>query len=101
MQEIVLEALIYGIDNPLLTLLIAFLAGFLASRIVAADRRPGILGFTIIGLIGFFLSRFVLSYFQLNETLDSLHELRIFIDLLAAFIGSFVIAGVIHFIKPS
>jgi len=101
MQDILLETLIYGIDNPLLTLLIAFLSGFLASRIVAADRRPGILGFTIIGLIGFFLSRFVLSYFQLNETLDSLHELRIFIDLLAAFVGSFVIAGIIHFIKPS
>lgn len=101
MQEILLETLIYGIDNPLLTLLIAFLAGFLASRIVTADRRPGILGFTIIGLIGFFISRFVLSYFQLNETLDSLHELRIFIDLLAAFVGSFVIAGIIHFIKPS
>lgn len=101
MQEILLETLMYGIDNPLLTLLIAFLSGFLASRIVAADRRPGILGFTIIGLIGFFLSRFVLSYFQLNETLDSLHELRIFIDLLAAFVGSFVIAGIIHFIKPS
>jgi len=101
MQEILLETLIYGIDNPLLTLLIAFLSGFLASRIVAADRRPGILGFTIIGLISFFLSRFVLSYLQLNETLDSLHELRIFIDLLAAFVGSFVIAGIIHFIKPS
>ena len=101
MQEIVLEALIYSIDHPLLTLLIAFLAGFLGSRIVAADRRPGILGFTIIGLIGFFLSRVVLSYFQLNETLDNLHELRIFIDLLAAFVGAFVIAGIIHFIKPS
>lgn len=101
MQEIVLEALIYTIDNPLSTLLIVFLSGFLASRIVAADRRPGFLGFTIIGMIGFFLSRLVLSYFKLNETLDSLHELRIFIDLLAAFVGSFVIAGIIHFIKPS
>ena len=101
MWEIVLEALIYSIDNPLLTLLIAFLAGFLASRIVSADRRPGILGVAIIGLIGFFLSRFVLAYFQLNETLESLHGLGIFIDLLAAFVGSFVIAGIIHFIKPS
>jgi len=101
MREIVLEALIYSIDNPFLTLLIAFLAGFLASRIVAADRRPGFFGFTIIGVIGFFLSRFVLSYFRLNESLDSLHELRIFVDLLAAFVGSFVIAGILHFIKPS
>ena len=28
MQEILLETLIYGIDNPLLTLVIAFIAGF-------------------------------------------------------------------------
>ena len=85
MREIVLEALIYSIDNPLFALLIAFLAGFLASRIVAADRRPGILGFTVIGFIGFFLSRFVLSYFQLNESTESLHGLRYFIDFAAAF----------------
>ena len=101
MQEAALEALIYSIDNPLLTLVIALLAGFLASKIVAADRRPGVIGFTIIGLIGFFLSHFVLSYYQLSETFDNLHQLRIFIDLVAAFFGSFVIAGVIHFLKPS
>ena len=101
MQEAALEALIYSIDNPVLTLVIALLAGFLASKIVAADRRPGVIGFTIIGLIGFFLSHFVLSYYQLNEALESLHELRVFIDLVAAFVGSFVIAGVIHFLKPS
>ena len=101
MWESVIESLIYSIDHPLVTLVIAFLAGFLASRVVAADRRPGWIGFTIIGLIGFFLGRFVLSYYQLNETLDNLHELRIFVDLVAAFIGCFVIAGFIHFIKPS
>jgi len=101
MQDAALEALIYSIDHPFLTLVIAFLAGLLASKIVAADRRPGVFGFTIIGLIGFFLSHFVLSYYQLNETLDGLHELRIFIDLVAAFFGSFVIAGIIHFLKPS
>jgi len=101
MQEAALEALIYSIDNPVLTLVIALLAGFLASKIVAADRRPGFFGFTIIGLIGFFLSHFVLSYYQLSETLDNLHQLRIFIDLVATFFGSFIIAGVIHFLKPS
>ena len=101
MQEAALEALIYSIDNPFLTLVIALIAGFLASRIVAADRRPGVFGFTIIGLIGFFLSHFVLSYYQLSETLENLHQLRIFIDLVAAFFGSFIIAGVIHFLKPS
>lgn len=101
MWESVIESLIYCINHPFLTLLIAFPAGFLASRIVAADRRPGIIGFTLIGLIGFFLSRFVLSYYHLNETLDSLHQLRIFVDLVAAFFGCFIIAAFLHFLKPS
>ena len=101
MQETFLEVLIFVIDNPLYTIVMAFLAGFLASRLVAAERRPGIIGFSIIGLIGFFLGRFTLTYFDLNETLDSLHQLRFVIDLVASFAGAFAIASLAHFIKPS
>ncbi|MGH7886508.1 MAG: GlsB/YeaQ/YmgE family stress response membrane protein [Candidatus Binatia bacterium] len=101
MQQLVLDSLIYVIDHPILTLVISFIAGFLATRIAAPNHRLGLLVSFIVGLMGFFLGYFVLGYFQLNETLDSLHELRIFIDLLAAFVGSLVIAGIIHFIKPS
>ena len=101
MQEIVLETLIYVIDNPVLTLVVAFIAGFLATKFVAADRRPGMIGFVIIGLIGSYLGHFVIIYFRWNESLDGLLALRIIIDLLAAFIGSFLIAGILHFLKPS
>ncbi len=101
MQEILLDVLIFVIDNPLYTIVMAFLAGFLASRLVAAERRPGTIGFSIIGLIGFFLGRLVITYFELNETLDSLRELRFVIDLVASFAGAFAIAGLLHFIKPS
>lgn len=100
MPEIILDSLRYIIENPILTLVIAFISGFLATRIVAAERRPGIIGFMIIGLMGFFLGNFMLSYYELNEYLDSLLEFRIVIDLTAAFIGSFVIAGIVHFLKP-
>ena len=81
--------------------MIAFVAGFLATRLVAAERRPGVIGFTIIGSIGFFVARFVIHYYEVNEYLENLQGLRIFIDLTAAFIGSFVIAGIVHFIKPT
>ena len=101
MQEIVLETLIYVRDNPVVTFVIAIIAGFLATKFVAADRRPGIIGFVIIGLMGSFLGYFMIIYFRWNESLDSLLGLRIIIDLLAAFIGSFVIAGILHFLKPS
>jgi len=101
MQESALESLIYIIDNPILTFFIVILAGFLSTKLVAAERRPGVIGFTIIGLLGFFLSHFMLAYAGWNEYLDGLRELRVIIELVAAFLGSFVVAGIIHFIKPS
>jgi uncharacterized membrane protein YeaQ/YmgE (transglycosylase-associated protein family) len=101
MRELLLDRLIYVIDHPVLTVVISLVAGFLATRLAVPNRRFGWFGSLIVGLMGFFLSYFVLSYPQLNEYLDNLHELRIIIDLLAAFVGSFVIAGIIHFIKPS
>jgi uncharacterized membrane protein YeaQ/YmgE (transglycosylase-associated protein family) len=101
LQEIVQDILIYIKSNPVLSLVIAFIAGFLATRIVAAERRPGVLGFTIIGLFGLLLGHFMIAYFGYTEYLDSLLELRVIADLIAAFIGSFVIAGIIHFIRPT
>lgn len=101
MREAVLEALIYIIDNPVLTVVLVFFSGFLASRIVLSDRRPGVLGFSIIGVLGFFLGHFMISYMTWNERLEGLRELRVIVEFLGAFIGSFVIAGIAHFVKPS
>jgi len=101
LQQISQDIFFYIQTNPVLSLVIAFIAGFLATRIVAAERRPGVLGFTIIGLCGFFLGHFMIAYYEYTEYLDSLLELRIIADMLAAFIGSFIIAGIVHFIKPT
>lgn len=101
MQQISQDILIYIQSNPVLTLVIAFIAGFLATRMVASERRPGILGFTIIGLCGFFLGHFLIAYYEYTEYLDSLLELRILADMIAAFVGAFTIAGIIHFVRPT
>ncbi len=101
MQQISQDILVYVQTNPVLSIIIAFIAGFLATRIVAAERRPGPIGFTIIGLCGFFLGHFMIAYYEYTEYLDGLLELRILADMIAAFIGSFAIAGVIHFIRPT
>jgi uncharacterized membrane protein YeaQ/YmgE (transglycosylase-associated protein family) len=99
--EALQQTVAYIETNLAASLVMAVIAGFLATRLVAAERRPGVIGFTIIGSIGFFLGHFVINYYQLSEYLDSLQGLRIVIDLIAAFIGSFVIAGLVHFIKPT
>jgi uncharacterized membrane protein YeaQ/YmgE (transglycosylase-associated protein family) len=101
MWEIVVERLIYFLDNPVLTLGISVVAGLLAARLACPNRRIGWFVSLIIGLLGFFLGDFVLSLLPLAEFFDRLGGLRVIIDFFAAFFGSFVIAGVIHFIKPS
>lgn len=101
MQQISQDILIYIQSNLVLCLVIAFITGFLATRIVASERRPGPLGFTIIGLCGLFLGHFLIAYYGYTEYLDSLLTLRILAEIIAAFIGSFTIAAAIHFIRPT
>lgn len=101
MQDVFFESLAYFSENPLVSLVIALSAGFLATRIVASERRPGVIGFTIIGIMGLFLAQFVILFFELNEYLEDLHQLRNIVYLIAAFFGSFLIATIFHFIKPS
>ena len=101
MEEIAQKVLAYTQANLVVSCVIALIAGFAASRVVAYERRPGVIGFTIIGALGFFLGSFMLSYWGLGEYLENLHGLRIFIDLLAAFVGSFIISALLHFIRPT
>ena len=101
MQEITHDILAYVKGNPILYLGLGFVAGFLATRTVASERRPGVIGFWLIGMLGIFLSHFIIAYYGLRETLDNVGELRILFDLIAAYIGSLVVAALVHFIKPN
>lgn len=101
MQEAAQEVVTYLQPNPLLYLCIALVAGFAANKTVSSLRRLGFISFLIVGLIGLFLGEFVLFYFKLNDYLETLAGLRILIDFIAAFVGSFVVAAIIHFVKPT
>lgn len=80
---------------------IAFVAGLAATKTVAYERRSSFILFVIVGLIGWFLGQFVLLYFGLNEYLEKLPEFRILFDLIAAYVGSFVVAAIFHAIRPT
>ncbi|HWP23519.1 MAG TPA: hypothetical protein VNM15_04965 [Candidatus Binatia bacterium] len=101
MQEAAQQALAYLQPNPFLSLAIAFVAGFAANKTVSSERRLGLIPFLIVGAIGLFLGEFVLFYFKLDDYLEALAALRLLIDFFAAFIGSFVVFSIIHFIKPT
>ena len=101
MQESAQQVFIYLQGSLLASLVLAFVAGFAADKTVAYDRRSGVVLFLLIGLLGLFLGEFMIFYFKLDEQLESISELRIVFDLIAAYVGSFVIAAIIHFVKPT
>ena len=101
LQEAAQEVVTYLQSNPLLLLCIALVAGFVANKTVSYERRLGYISLLIVGLIGLFLGEFMLFYFKLVDYLEDFAGLRILIDFIAAFVGSFVVAAIIHFVKPT
>jgi len=100
LQEAAQQASAYLQASPLLNLAIAFLSGLAATRTVAYERRGNWLMALIVGVLGFFLAHFVIIYFGFLEHFDKLPGFRILLDFLSAYVGSFVVAALIHFVKP-
>jgi uncharacterized membrane protein YeaQ/YmgE (transglycosylase-associated protein family) len=90
----------YLLGNPVVYLGVAFIAGLAGRKTVAYEGRAGFFLYLLIGLFGLFLSQFVILFFGLQEYLQKLPEFRIFFDFIAAYVGSFIVAAIIHFIKP-
>ena len=101
MGEVLEKVVSYLQPSPILSLGIAAVAGFTAVKTVAYDQRPGFVLFLIVGVIGLFLGEFMLFYFRLDEIIENISQLRILFDFVAAYVGSFIVAAIIHFIKPT
>ena len=100
MKETAQQVLDYLRTTPLVTLGLAFVAGFAASKTVATEWRFGIISWLFVGGVGLFLSQFVLLISGFQEYFESVPEFRILFDLIAAYIGSFFVAALIHFLRP-
>ncbi len=101
MGETLEKVAAYLQPNPVLSLGVAFVAGFAAMKTVAYDQRAGFILFSLVGVVGLFLGEFVLLYYGLDGYLEPISEFRILFDFIAAYIGSFLVAAIIHFIKPT
>ena len=101
MLESAQEVFVYLQGSIIASLSLAFVAGFAANKTVAHERRSGVLFFLVIGLLGLFLGEFMLIYSKIVEYLESLAQLRILVDLIVAYLGSFLITAIIHFVKPN
>jgi uncharacterized membrane protein YeaQ/YmgE (transglycosylase-associated protein family) len=100
MQEAARTVLQYLLGNPVLYLIIAFIAGLAASKSVAYEGKAGFILYLIVGILGLFVSQFVIVFYGLQQYLENVSEFRLFFDFVAAYIGSFVVAAIVHFIKP-
>jgi uncharacterized membrane protein YeaQ/YmgE (transglycosylase-associated protein family) len=94
------DVLVYFQDQLLVTIVFGLLAGFLASKTVAIGRSGHLAFFLAIGLIGSFVGQFAILYLGLDRIFDHVHQFRLVFDLIAAYIGAFILASVVHFIRP-
>lgn len=100
MRETAQAVFSYLLGNSVLSLVLAFIAGFAASKTVAYEGKGGFFLYLLIGVLGLFLGQFVIFFSGLQEYLATLPEFRLLFDLIAAYVGSFIVAAIIHFIKP-
>ena len=101
LQEAAAQVFAYLQGSPIVAVVLAFIAGLAAVKTVAHDSRVGLVLFLVVGALGLILGEFVLVYFKLDEYLENLSALRIVFDFIVAYLGSFFIAAIIHFIKPN
>ena len=78
---------------------IALIAGFAGCKTVVSAWRANFVAFFLVGLVGLLLSQLVIASF-FKEYIEKLPQFQMLFNLIAAYIGSFIVAAVINFIKP-
>lgn len=101
MKEVAQAVLEYLRENILFTLLIAIIAGFAGVKTVAVGKKGNPALYFIVGLVGAFLGQFAILYLGLKEILDEFSVFRPFFDLIAAYIGSFIVATIVNFFRAN
>jgi len=100
MKEVAQEALKYLQDNLLLTIVLAAVAGFAGMKTVSLAKKTNPALFFIVGALGTFLGQFAIRYLGIKDVLDQVSEFSIIFDLLAAYIGSFIVGAIVHMFSP-
>ena len=80
--------------------IIAYVAGWAASVTVERGRSRTWVFHIIVGVFGSFLGQYAVVYFGLREILEKLSEFRYLFDFFTAYLGAFVVAAIVHFVKP-
>ena len=100
MKEVAQEALKYLQDNLLLSIVLAAVAGFAGMKTVSQAKKTNPALFFIVGALGVFLGQFAIRYLGIKDVLDQVSEFSVIFDLLAAYIGAFVVGAIVHMFSP-
>lgn len=100
MEETAREVIEYLQENLWAMIPIAVFAGFAASKTVAWAKRGNILMYILVGVLGAFLGRYAILYLDLEGIIGALPQFRFVFDFIAAYVGAFVVAAIINFLKP-
>ena len=101
MEQTARDVLLYMQDNLAATIIIVVITGLAACKAVAADWKGFKLLFIVIGLLGFFLGQFLVLLLGLKEVLNLIPQFSWVFDLIIGFVGSFIVATIANFIKPT
>jgi uncharacterized membrane protein YeaQ/YmgE (transglycosylase-associated protein family) len=101
LEQIATEALSYIQANMAANAVIAIVTGFAACKSVASDWKDIGLLFIFVGMAGFFLGQFMIFFLGLKEFLDQLPQFNWLFDLMIGFVGSFIVATIVNFFKPT
>jgi hypothetical protein len=99
MQEIVQEVLAYLLENPVVY------AGLRWCRLCGKQNRRLRRTLRFLSLFGrrrdwFILRPVRVIFFRLHDYLENLPQFRFLFDFVVAYVGSFITAAIIHFVKP-
>ncbi len=100
MVDVAQEVFTYLQDHYVVTLVISLIGGYSAVKTVAHGKRMSPVGFFVLGLLGTFVGLFAFRTIGISEVLDLLPQFSFVFDLLAAYVGSFFLASLVHFIRP-
>jgi uncharacterized membrane protein YeaQ/YmgE (transglycosylase-associated protein family) len=101
MEQTAREVLSYIQGNMAANTVIAVITGFAACKSVASDWRDIGLMFILVGLVGFFLGQYMILFLGLKEFLDQLPQFTWLFDFMIGFVGSFIVATIVNFFKPT
>lgn len=88
-------------ENLAATVIIVVITGFAACKAVASDWKGISLLFIVVGVLGFFLGQFLTLILGLKAFLDQIPQFTWLFDFIIGFVGSFIVATIANFLKPT